>query len=1145
VLHNAQMMRRPFFSSIILPFLAALCVAVQSQALPPQQPSSSIDVEEYEKTLASSIMRVPEFEFIRSEAKEMGVRIWLFGGTAAAFAHYVKWDLQRQNGDARFQPERFDYDYTNIFRSNQDMDIVIDGPAEKAMGLQRLLQQRFPYFQGQKPAWEVRLLRDNLGDKEALLNNPDFLNQNTDSNSTGMIEVTEPEAPADLVKDLRDWDNPHNHFLMDVLLGKLHFYFSPSHGKTSRAKRGVNPPILSVVRYLTKAFQYALKIEPEDLKILQELINDFSPEGDVTHFYVKTWLEKNGQKLMENAVDVEYAWNTLEKLGLRTKLGALGTPNIVYSLSWWMNKEPLRSRPVGQGNGKTAKEIFAEHDWFDNNGGLTVAHETRNYFALESITRAHTGAPNVFISREHTPGEAAACGPGFYTQVGRRGAVGTGLTIRFKVDPGAREGADFIISGGYLVFRNKEALRVVPESLNLSPLQYFEMLAKGTSFDDSDRGILEKLRRRVQKRLMFISKEEFDQIFALEEKMGPSTLLASDMAWNHSKAQLYFRFYPYPGAPRTVEEFFGQYDYFNRRLGQGTAGEYATRYFDTFLSWDPDISEIIKFLRHADTPMLVQKAFQNLQHAADFIQLMAAQVPRPGGIDQEIVDLFKKTKPVPRQFRLMSTVMGRSFAEELVALAGPLTPDEAITGMSEFMEAVAANGSYSKPYFIRKNLELFLSFKPTSTQISNILELLVSGGADGEKSLDRVLPLFKKKEDLMEAITTVRWQPWQRDYLLKFLVRLRSFGVGAADALRLAEIVPFHCIADVLLVLEPKTIDFNTYIKALQSAPRAHLIMDMNHVLRFNPGRGEGPGSYSFPNYAGSFHQYIGENVKRTLDLLFQLNPSEEQLAQLISLIDDHRVIASVISRAVAKKQGRSISADYVSWDKDINGMESRYKMILAELLKTDPGAFAKVVNSWDFFPGLELNFFSHNQTDVMMEKLREAFPSAYRLLDLKITPTNAFFLLGKIQWISTIKDGWQVLPKLVEAALSLDVDLSKRPPAWSDPFAWWNFSRAPTAMPKPRNAFEFIQMLRVMNVIDHSPFKSWFSSPARYLRKNMSLLKSFHPSREEAKQIRAFAEGPLAPYLKARVNLMRGSKDESLVNCVLILDELNNLNGS
>jgi hypothetical protein len=165
--------------------------------------------------------------------------------------------------------------------------------------------------------------------------------------------------------------------------------------------------------------------------------------------------------------------------------------------------------------------------------------------------------------------------------------------------------------------------------------------------------------------------------------------------------------------------------------------------------------------------------------------------------------------------------------------------------------------------------------------------------------------------------------------------------------------------------------------------------------------------------------------------------------------------------------------------------------------------------------------------------------------LDLKITPTNAFFLLGKIQWISTIKDGWQVLPKLVEAALSLDVDLSKRPPAWSDPFAWWNFSRAPTAMPKPRNAFEFIQMLRVMNVIDHSPFKSWFSSPARYLRKNMSLLKSFHPSREEAKQIRAFAEGPLAPYLKARVNLMRGSKDESLVNCVLILDELNNLNGS
>src|SRR5207253_1978404 len=71
---------------------------------------------ELRNALSERRSRVPEFELIQKEAALRGLRVWLFGGTAAAFAHYVRWDLLREKGDSRFQPDRFDYDFTNIYR---------------------------------------------------------------------------------------------------------------------------------------------------------------------------------------------------------------------------------------------------------------------------------------------------------------------------------------------------------------------------------------------------------------------------------------------------------------------------------------------------------------------------------------------------------------------------------------------------------------------------------------------------------------------------------------------------------------------------------------------------------------------------------------------------------------------------------------------------------------------------------------------------------------------------------------------------------------------------------------------------------------------------------------------------------------------
>jgi hypothetical protein len=484
--------------------------AVGAEAEIQTEQKTAPTIHELEQGIADRLKRVEEFKFIEQEATKLGVKAYLFGGTAAGYAHYVKWDLQREKGDSRFQKDRFDYDYTNIYRSTQDLDIVIDGNPDQAQKLQQALQQKYPHLQGGKTAWEVRLLTQDMGDKQAILNNPDFMNQHTDSNSTGMIEITKPRNGERVVRDVRDWNSKEPHFLKDVHDGMLHYYFSPLHETTKFAKEGRNPPILSAIRFLTKAFQYELKIRPEDLAQIKKVIQEFDPKRDTQNSYVANWIEKNGKKLIQNAVNIEYARDTLDQLGLREKLQLIkGNMGMVESLAWWMNKEPLRTQPLGQGKGKTAKELGLD----------IVAHETNNFLAYESITRAHTGDPNVLISRADTKGEVAVHGDGFYTKTGKEGARGTGLTIRFHLHSGAREGQDFtyLPTLDFVIVKNKAALKVIPESLNISPLEYFKMLAAGdkAGLKSSDKGILEKLKRRLDAQARALTDHELREIIEI------------------------------------------------------------------------------------------------------------------------------------------------------------------------------------------------------------------------------------------------------------------------------------------------------------------------------------------------------------------------------------------------------------------------------------------------------------------------------------------------------------------------------------------------------------------------------------------------------------------------------------------------------
>ncbi len=505
------------FSSILL--IAGLLgfgpsSSISSFAVEQSTADQKLQLSQLETEIGARVQRVEEFRFIRQEAARLGLRAWLFGGTAAGFAHYVKWDLQREGGMKHVQAERFDYDYTNIYRSTQDLDIVIDGSAEQAATLQSEISKKYPHLQGSKTAWEVRPLAQDFGDKAAILNNPDFLNQHTDSNSTGVIEITKPTDGDSIVRDVRDWNSKNPHFLQDVFDGSLHYYFSPLHETTKFAKEGRNPPILSAIRYLTKAFQYGLKIQPRDLEQIKKVIHDFNPSTGLANPYVSKWIEKNGKKLFQNAIDVEYAWNTLEEFGLRTKLRDIrGDTHVVDSLAWWMNKEPLRTVILGQGAGKTAKEL----------GFDVIAHETKDFTAYENITSSYAGKPNAFISRKDSTGETAAHGDGFYAAIGRSGARKTGFTIRFHLDPGAREGTDFERfeqeGDQYLRIKNKAALSVIPESLNLTPLEYFELLGVDKPFfTDADHGIRDRLKRRIKAKAHALSESDGQKIADLVKK---------------------------------------------------------------------------------------------------------------------------------------------------------------------------------------------------------------------------------------------------------------------------------------------------------------------------------------------------------------------------------------------------------------------------------------------------------------------------------------------------------------------------------------------------------------------------------------------------------------------------------------------------
>ncbi len=468
-----------------------------------------VDSDQLTEAIKQARLTNPELRYIKNLAERMGVRVWLLGGSASSLAYYVKKDLERKKdkNEGWFKPqkEHFGYDYTKIFFPTQDIDLVIEGGSgEKASRLEEELSRKFPYFQGNsnKSAWEVRPLRESRGPKAPLLEG-DVLKQHTDSYSVMMIELTESKDP--VVRSIKEWDSRNSSLLEDLLKGEISYYDSKNHKETQRYKEGMNPEIFSVIRYLIKMFQYELKPKKEDLERIKEIINEFS-DSKLKTGYAKFWWEMNVRKLFMQNSDLERAWRVLDELGLKEKLINLGGDKEKKgSLAFWFHKEPLKAKNIGEGKGRTAKDLGIE----------IVSHETRDFKAYEIITRSLKGKPNAFLSRENAEGENAAFGAGLYTMKGLTGAARAGFTIRFHVHPEAREGADFALDGDIVIFRNKAVLRVIPDSFNLNFREFFEFLKRSKKNWDNEKGLLERLKRKLDRELLNgkVSDKDLDYVY--------------------------------------------------------------------------------------------------------------------------------------------------------------------------------------------------------------------------------------------------------------------------------------------------------------------------------------------------------------------------------------------------------------------------------------------------------------------------------------------------------------------------------------------------------------------------------------------------------------------------------------------------------
>ena len=347
--------------------------------------------------------RVHEFKVLAQKAQELDIKaVYLFGGAAAALAHYVHRDLvhqhmqnlapmrvshqasQEQSAPA-FDETEFNYTLWSMLFYNQDIDIVVDTKDVQKM---QHLDTAITDVATSSFKWDFWSLHTAYNNRPALLTSQDFAHQHTDSHSTILIPIylsghqtapglsVKPPLPKNIrattqsqppqqqpqIYDLRSkllskgkfdattaTSSHATQFLTDVLEKKLSCYYSAKHRQSPRYKKGDNPEIFFAVRTLTKAFQYGLDIPDDCMSRIQQIFQNFNAKRDLKTSYSQYWIEKNAKKLYTHSIDLERSQRVLQQLGALEALKNIkGNTDEPGSMAWWLNRQPLLSQPLGK-----------------------------------------------------------------------------------------------------------------------------------------------------------------------------------------------------------------------------------------------------------------------------------------------------------------------------------------------------------------------------------------------------------------------------------------------------------------------------------------------------------------------------------------------------------------------------------------------------------------------------------------------------------------------------------------------------------------------------------------------------------------------------------------------------------------------------
>jgi len=471
-----------------------------------------------EKQLSQAVIerrkRVPAFKRLQDLALANGFRVGLMGGSASTFARYVKWDLERELGDKNIQPERFDYSFDSIYRTTQDLDLVIsniDGSPEDSEKINSFLESVSQLFPGLKV--DVHALKTSYTTKDfkprpALLSNEDFLNQHNDDMSLSVIELSESPTKANPLRDIPGGFKKGSLAIKALVRGSIEFLYSDKHEQTKYFKEGRNPAIFSVVRYLTKAFRYDLEIPESSWKKIRGIIDEFKISSIPASGYVRNWYELNVRKMLLQAVSKGRAWDTLESLQFRSKIIHDGKRSEEPdTAAWLMSREPLRGVRDRQNLPPISWPLSPKKLSDPLQVGDLISHGTPRADSWEALYADPRGTPNFLISQTQRPGMTAAAGNGVYFQKGTHGVNGFQAQVRLNETP--TPGVDYregVLTNQY-VFSNSSKMRMVYSGL---PSDYGEILRLLMKLDpQKDAGIYGRLVLRIAYGADGFSEEKF------------------------------------------------------------------------------------------------------------------------------------------------------------------------------------------------------------------------------------------------------------------------------------------------------------------------------------------------------------------------------------------------------------------------------------------------------------------------------------------------------------------------------------------------------------------------------------------------------------------------------------------------------------